>query len=60
MRTIESIVRDSKFQISYTLDDGTMSAFRCLPEMADFIMFEWEKKLACLRQNPANDAPVTP
>lgn len=38
---VVSVTRDSKFQISYKLSDGSASAFRVVPAMADFIVEAW-------------------
>ncbi len=38
---VVSVTRDSAFQISYELEDGTSSAFRVMPAMGDLIEQWW-------------------
>jgi len=38
------VTRDSRFQISYELSDGSSSAFRVVPAMANLIIKAWEEK----------------
>ena len=41
---VVSVTRDSPFQVSYVMSDGTGSAFRATRSMADFIVEAWERK----------------
>ena len=43
--TLVSVTRDGSFQINYELSDGSSSAFRVVPTMADFIMQAWAWQL---------------
>lgn len=55
------VERSGKFQIGYVTDNGMISAFRCHPAFADFIMKAWEKRDACgftLAQTPKGKESV--